>query len=155
MRRTTHCATASCRSIASTRSHRFSTRAFATSERAPRDFVTFEYVMLDGVNDSADQARALAARVRDVPCKFNLIPMEPVFPAPNSARARARGIFAFQKALIDEGYVATIRKTRGDNIDAACGQLVERVRDRTNANDPHPNRRALRPQRTDGGLPSV
>jgi len=99
-------------------------------ERAPRDFVTFEYVMLDGVNDSADQARALAARVRDVPCKFNLIPWNP-FPGAEFRTSPRSRIFAFQKALIDEGYVATIRKTRGDNIDAACGQLVGRVRDRT------------------------
>jgi len=99
-------------------------------ERAPRDFVTFEYVMLDGVNDSADQARALAARVRDVPCKFNLIPWNP-FPGAEFRTSPRSRILAFQKALIDEGYVATIRKTRGDNIDAACGQLVGRVRDRT------------------------
>jgi 23S rRNA (adenine2503-C2)-methyltransferase len=99
-------------------------------ERAPRDFVTFEYVMLDGVNDSADQARALAARVRGVPCKFNLIPWNP-FPGAEFRTSPRSRIVAFQKALIDEGYVATIRKTRGDNIDAACGQLVGRVRDRT------------------------
>ncbi len=99
-------------------------------ERAPRDFVTFEYVMLDGVNDSAEHARALAARVRGVPCKFNLIPWNPFPGAEFRTSPRAR-ILAFQKTLIDEGYVATIRKTRGDNIDAACGQLVGRVRDRT------------------------
>ena len=99
-------------------------------ERAPRDFVTFEYVMLDGVNDSSGQARALAARVRGVPCKFNLIPWNPFPGAEFRTSARAR-ILAFQKTLIDEGYLATIRKTRGDNIDAACGQLVGRVRDRT------------------------
>ena len=99
-------------------------------ERAPRDFVTFEYVMLDGVNDSVEHARALAARVRGVPCKFNLIPWNPFPGAEFRTSPRAR-ILAFQKALIDEGYVATVRKTRGDNIDAACGQLVGRVRDRT------------------------
>jgi len=99
-------------------------------ERAPRNFVTFEYVMLDGVNDSPDQARALAARVRDVPCKVNLIPWNPFPGAGFRTSPRAR-ILAFQQTLADTGLVATIRKTRGDNIDAACGQLVGRVRDRT------------------------
>ena len=99
-------------------------------ERAPRNFVTFEYVMLDGVNDSPDQARALAARVREVPCKVNLIPWNPFPGAEFRTSPRAR-ILAFQQTLADTGLVATIRKTRGDNIDAACGQLVGRVRDRT------------------------
>jgi 23S rRNA (adenine2503-C2)-methyltransferase len=97
---------------------------------APRDFVTFEYVMLNGVNDEPEHARALARLVRDVPCKFNLIPFNP-FPGTEfvtSARAR---IIAFQKTLTDAGYVATIRKTRGEDIDAACGQLAGRVQDRT------------------------
>src|SRR5512144_1065283 len=99
---------------------------------APRDFITFEYVMLDGVNDSAAHAREVAALVRDVPCKFNLIPFNP-FPGTEfrvSPRAR---ILAFQQILIDEGYVATIRKTRGDDIDAACGQLAGQVQDRRTA----------------------
>ncbi|HVN34806.1 MAG TPA: 23S rRNA (adenine(2503)-C(2))-methyltransferase RlmN [Casimicrobiaceae bacterium] len=99
-------------------------------DRAPRNFVTFEYVMLDGVNDSPDQARALAARVCDVPCKVNLIPWNPFPGADFRASPRAR-ILAFQRTLAEAGLVATIRKTRGDNIDAACGQLVGRVRDRT------------------------
>ena len=101
-------------------------------EHAPRDFITFEYVMLDGVNDSAAHAREVAALVRDVPCKFNLIPFNP-FPGTEfrvSPRAR---ILAFQQILIDEGYVATIRKTRGDDIDAACGQLAGQVQDRRTA----------------------
>jgi 23S rRNA (adenine2503-C2)-methyltransferase len=99
-------------------------------ERAPRNFVTFEYVMLDEVNDSPDHARALAARVRGVPCKFNLIPWNP-FPGAEFRTSRRSRILAFQQALTDAGHVATIRKTRGENIDAACGQLVGRVRDRT------------------------
>jgi 23S rRNA (adenine2503-C2)-methyltransferase len=98
-------------------------------ERAPRNFVTFEYVMLDGVNDSADHARALAARVHEVPCKVNLIPWNPFPGAEFRTSPRAR-ILSFQRTLVDAGLVATIRKTRGDNIDAACGQLVGRVRDR-------------------------
>ncbi len=99
-------------------------------DRAPRDFVTFEYVMLDGVNDSAEQARELAALVSYVPCKINLIPWNPFPGAEFETRPPSR-ILAFQKTLIDEGFVTTIRKTRGEDIDAACGQLAGRVQDRT------------------------
>jgi 23S rRNA (adenine2503-C2)-methyltransferase len=100
-------------------------------ERAPRDFVTFEYVMLDGVNDSDAQARELIALVRDTPCKLNLIPFNPFTGSGFSTSPRAR-VLAFQKILMDAGIVTTIRKTRGDDIDAACGQLAGQVRDRTN-----------------------
>ena len=99
-------------------------------ERAPRDFVTFEYVMLDGVNDSPEQARELVALVRDVPCKLNLIPFNP-FPNTEFRTSSRRRILAFQRELQDAGFVATIRKTRGEDIDAACGQLAGQVRDRT------------------------
>ena len=97
---------------------------------APRDFVTFEYVMLDGVNDAPEQARALAQAVREVPCKFNLIPFNP-FPGTEFVTSPRSRILAFQKTLMDADYVATIRKTRGEDIDAACGQLAGRVQDRT------------------------
>ncbi|HET9748838.1 MAG TPA: 23S rRNA (adenine(2503)-C(2))-methyltransferase RlmN, partial [Casimicrobiaceae bacterium] len=99
-------------------------------ERAPRDFVTFEYVMLDGVNDRPEHARALIDLVRDVPCKLNLIPFNPFAGSgfATSPRDRIRG---FAHALQDAGIVTTIRKTRGDDIDAACGQLAGQVRDRT------------------------
>jgi 23S rRNA (adenine2503-C2)-methyltransferase len=97
---------------------------------APRDFVTFEYVMLDDVNDAPAQARALVELVRDVPCKFNLIPFNP-FPATEFRTSPRARILAFQHTLVDAGLVATIRKTRGDDIDAACGQLAGRVQDRT------------------------
>jgi 23S rRNA (adenine2503-C2)-methyltransferase len=99
-------------------------------ERAPRDFVTFEYVMLDGVNDAAEHARELAALVRDVPCKLNLIPFNPFSGTEFRVSPRAR-ILAFQRILIDAGKVTTIRKTRGDGIAAACGQLAGQVADRT------------------------
>ena len=99
-------------------------------DRAPRDFVTFEYVMLDGVNDSIEQAAELAALVRDVPCKFNLIPWNP-FPGADFKTSPRSRILAFQQRLIDAGFVTTIRKTRGEDIDAACGQLAGRVQDRT------------------------
>jgi len=96
---------------------------------APRDFVTFEYVMLDGVNDSLGHAAELVALVRDTPCKFNLIPFNPFPGSAFRTSPRAR-IVAFQQALQDAGHVATIRKTRGDDIDAACGQLAGQVQDR-------------------------
>ena len=99
-------------------------------EKAPRDFVTFEYVMLDGVNDSEAQARALAALVRDVPCKFNLIPFNP-FPNTEFRTSPRARILAFQSVLQDAGLIATVRRTRGDEIDAACGQLAGQVQDKT------------------------
>jgi 23S rRNA (adenine2503-C2)-methyltransferase len=99
-------------------------------ERGPRDFVTFEYVMLDGVNDSPAQARALVARVADVPCKINLIPFNP-FPGSTFRTSPRPRVLAFQRILLNAGIVATIRKTRGDDIDAACGQLAGRVEDRS------------------------
>jgi 23S rRNA (adenine2503-C2)-methyltransferase len=99
-------------------------------ERAPRDFVTFEYVMLDHVNDAPEQARELASLVRDVPCKLNLIPFNP-FPNTEYRTSSRNRIVAFQRILQDSGLVATIRKTRGEDIDAACGQLAGQVQDRT------------------------
>jgi len=99
-------------------------------EKAPRDFVTFEYVMLDGVNDALEQALELTALVRDVPCKFNLIPFNP-FPGTEFKTSSRNRILAFQRVLQDAGLVATIRKTRGEDIDAACGQLAGQVQDRT------------------------
>jgi 23S rRNA (adenine2503-C2)-methyltransferase len=99
-------------------------------ERAPRDFVTFEYVMLDGVNDAPEQAQELALLVREVPCKFNLIPFNPFPNTAFSTSPRAR-IAAFQNILQEAGLVATVRSTRGADIDAACGQLAGQVQDKT------------------------
>lgn len=99
-------------------------------EYAPRDFVTFEYCMLDGVNDSDQHARELIQLVKDVPCKFNLIPFNP-FPESGLKRSANPRIKAFAQILMDAGLVTTIRKTRGDDIDAACGQLAGEVQDRT------------------------
>jgi len=102
---------------------------------APRDFITFEYCMLDGVNDSPEQARELARLVRShggqgVPCKLNLIPFNP-FPASGLVRSPQQRVQGFAKILNDAGIVTTVRKTRGDDIDAACGQLAGDVQDRT------------------------
>ena len=99
-------------------------------ERAPRDFVTFEYVMLDGVNDAPEQASRLVALVRDVPCKFNLIPFNP-FPNTEFRTSSRTRILAFQHVLQEAGLVATVRRTRGEDIDAACGQLAGQVQDKT------------------------
>ena len=98
--------------------------------KAPRDFVTFEYVMLAGVNDSVAQARELAGLVREVPCKINLIPFNP-FPGVDYRRSAPEAIARFRDVLMQAGLVATVRKTRGDDIAAACGQLAGRVLDRT------------------------
>ena len=97
---------------------------------APRDFITFEYVMLDGVNDGDAQAQQLIDLTADVPCKFNLIPFNP-FPDSGLRRSSPERIRAFAQILIDAGIVTTTRKTRGDDIDAACGQLAGEVQDRT------------------------
>ncbi len=102
-------------------------------ERAPRDFVTFEYCMLDGVNDNLDQAHALLTLVRGrIPCKFNLIPFNP-FPASGLRRSSRERVTAFASVLQSGGVVTTIRRTRGEDIDAACGQLAGEVQDRTGA----------------------
>jgi 23S rRNA (adenine2503-C2)-methyltransferase len=97
---------------------------------APRDFITFEYCMLDGVNDKPEHAKELVRLVTDVPCKFNLIPFNP-FPESGLKRSANPAIKAFATILVDAGIVTTIRKTRGDDIDAACGQLAGDVQDRT------------------------
>jgi 23S rRNA (adenine2503-C2)-methyltransferase len=99
-------------------------------ERAPRDFITFEYVMLEGVNDSVQQARELVKLVRDVPCKFNLIPFNP-FPQTHYRRSSPDAIQRFRDVLMQADIVTTTRKTRGDDIAAACGQLAGQVQDKT------------------------
>jgi 23S rRNA (adenine2503-C2)-methyltransferase len=102
---------------------------------APRDFITFEYCMLDGVNDTPEHARELVRLVKGrVPCKFNLIPFNP-FPASGLTRSPRERVTAFADVLLAAGIVTTIRRTRGDDIDAACGQLAGEVQDRTNARE--------------------
>lgn len=102
---------------------------------APRDFITFEYCMLDGINDHTEHANQLVALVQahaasGLACKFNLIPFNP-FPASGLRCSSASTVDAFAKVLLDAGFVTTIRKTRGDDIDAACGQLAGSIQDRT------------------------
>ena len=118
-------------------------------DKAPRDFITFEYCMLDGVNDSDAQAHALLALVRGeglsdglhggpketgVSCKFNLIPFNP-FPESGLICSPKERVAAFARVLMDGGVVTTVRKTRGQDIDAACGQLAGEVQDRTRASE--------------------
>jgi 23S rRNA (adenine2503-C2)-methyltransferase len=108
-------------------------------EHAPRDFITFEYCMLDGVNDQPEHARQLVDLVkhhdgRGVSCKFNLIPFNP-FPESGLTRSPHRQVLAFARILGDAGIVTTVRKTRGDDIDAACGQLAGDVKDRTRVSE--------------------
>ncbi len=99
-------------------------------EHAPRDFITFEYVMILGVNDKPEHARQLVELVKDVSCKFNLIPFNP-FPESGYKKSSADAQRAFRQILQDAGHVVTTRKTRGDDIDAACGQLAGQVADKT------------------------
>ena len=106
---------------------------------APRDFITFEYCMLDGVNDQPEHALQLVALMRKhavtgLSSKFNLIPFNP-FPASGLTRSAMPQVMAFAKILMDAGIITTIRKTRGDDIDAACGQLAGDVQDRTGASE--------------------
>jgi 23S rRNA (adenine2503-C2)-methyltransferase len=98
-------------------------------EFAPRDFITFEYVMLKNVNDSLDQAKELIKLVKNVPCKFNLIPFNS-FKNSGYECSDKNIINRFKEVLMDEGIITTIRKTRGEDIDAACGQLVGKVQDK-------------------------
>ncbi|MGZ8967530.1 MAG: 23S rRNA (adenine(2503)-C(2))-methyltransferase RlmN [Gallionella sp.] len=99
-------------------------------EKAPRDFITFEYVMLDGVNDSVQQAHQLVRLLADVPCKLNLIPFNP-FPQTHYLRSKPDAIARFRDVLMQANIITTIRKTRGDDIAAACGQLAGQVLDKT------------------------
>ena len=99
-------------------------------EAAPRDFVTFEYVMLDRVNDSVQHAHELVKLVAGIECKFNLIPWNP-FPGAPYARSSNNAIHRFREVLQQAGLIVTVRKTRGDDIDAACGQLAGQVVDKS------------------------
>jgi 23S rRNA (adenine2503-C2)-methyltransferase len=95
-------------------------------EVAPRDFITFEYVMLKGVNDAPDHAKELVRTLEGTPAKVNLIPFNP-FPESGFGKTEPDRVRLFQKVLLDAGIIATVRKTRGDDIDAACGQLAGQV----------------------------
>ncbi|MFO6424895.1 bifunctional tRNA (adenosine(37)-C2)-methyltransferase TrmG/ribosomal RNA large subunit methyltransferase RlmN [Motilimonas sp. KMU-193] len=105
-------------------------RRYIAKSKANRGKVTIEYVLLDHYNDSTDLAHELAHLVKDLPCKINLIPFNP-FPESDYAKPSNSRVDRFNKVLQEYGYTVTVRKTRGDDIDAACGQLVGDVIDRT------------------------
>ena len=107
-----------------------SARAYLDAQPDKKRVVTIEYTLLAGVNDSVAQARELAALLKDYPCKINLIPFND-FPNSGYQRPSGNAVSRFWQVLIDAGFVVTVRTTRGDDIDAACGQLVGEVVDRT------------------------
>jgi len=109
---------------------------------APRDFITFEYVMLKGVNDSVALARELVQLVKNIPCKLNLIPFN-TFAGSGYERSTAEAIDNFRDVLMQAGIVTTVRKTRGDDISAACGQLAGRVKDKTRRTNVYGSGRAV------------
>jgi 23S rRNA (adenine2503-C2)-methyltransferase len=107
-----------------------SVRRYLAKSNANQGKVTIEYVMLNGINDSTDQAHALAKVLSDTPCKLNLIPFNPYPGSPYTCSSNSR-IDRFAKVLMEYGLIVVVRRTRGDDIDAACGQLVGEVVDRT------------------------
>jgi len=116
-------------------------------EKAPRDFITFEYCMLKGVNDQVTHAKELVQLIRHhaakgLRCKFNLIPFNP-FKESGLLRSDDATVQQFAAVLLDAGFVTTVRKTRGDDIDAACGQLAGDVKDRTGVADRIAQQRAV------------
>ena len=105
-------------------------RRYIGAQTDTKRVVTIEYTLLKGVNDSPEQARELAQLLRDYPCKINLIPFNP-FPQSSYRQPSGNAVSRFWQVLVDAGYIVTVRTTRGDDIDAACGQLVGQVVDRT------------------------
>jgi 23S rRNA (adenine2503-C2)-methyltransferase len=107
-----------------------SARRYIDAQSDTKRVVTVEYTLMAGVNDQPEHARELAALLRDFPCKINLIPFNP-FPQSGYRRPSGNAVSRFWQVLVDAGYIVTVRTTRGDDIDAACGQLVGQVVDRT------------------------
>lgn len=107
-----------------------SARRYIDAQTDTKRVVTVEYTLMAGVNDQPEHARELAALLRDFPCKINLIPFNP-FPNSDYRRPSGNAVSRFWQVLVDAGYIVTVRTTRGDDIDAACGQLVGQVVDRT------------------------
>ncbi len=108
----------------------------------PRASVTFEYTLMKGINDQPEHARGLVKLLRRLPSKLNLIPFNP-FPGTRYERSDEEAIRRFQTIVMEAGLIATVRRTRGDDIDAACGQLVGNVLDRTRRSGQHRERAAL------------
>jgi len=113
-----------------------SARAYIDAQRDRHRVVTVEYTLIAGVNDQPEQARELVALLRDFPCKINLIPFND-FPGSGYRRPSGKAVSRFWQVLVDAGYIVTVRTTRGDDIAAACGQLVGQVVDRTRRSERH------------------
>jgi 23S rRNA (adenine2503-C2)-methyltransferase len=107
-----------------------SCRNYMAAQTDRKRVVTVEYTLIEGVNDRLEHARELAQILRDLPCKINLIPFNP-FDQSDYRRPSGNAVSRFWQVLVDAGYIVTVRTTRGDDIDAACGQLVGQVVDRT------------------------
>jgi 23S rRNA (adenine2503-C2)-methyltransferase len=116
-----------------------SARRYIDAQRDSKRVVTIEYTLMAGINDQPDQARELAVLLQDFPCKINLIPFNP-FPNSGYERPSGNAVSRFWQVLVDAGFVVTVRTTRGDDIDAACGQLVGEVVDRTRRSARHQQR---------------
>jgi len=113
-----------------------SARNYIAAQRDGKRVVTVEYTLIAGVNDQPQQAQDLAVLLRDFPCKINLIPFN-AFPQSGYERPSGNAVSRFWQVLVDAGFVVTVRTTRGDDIDAACGQLVGQVVDRTRRSERH------------------
>ncbi|MDO8862121.1 23S rRNA (adenine(2503)-C(2))-methyltransferase RlmN [Haliea sp. E1-2-M8] len=113
-----------------------SARQYIDAQADSKRVVTVEYTLIAGVNDQPDQARELALLLKDFPCKINLIPFNS-FPGSEYRRPSGNAVSRFWQVLVDAGYIVTVRTTRGDDIDAACGQLVGQVVDRTRRSERH------------------
>tara|TARA_R110001599_G_scaffold353231_1_gene591064 strand:- start:149893 stop:150969 length:1077 start_codon:yes stop_codon:yes gene_type:complete len=113
-----------------------SARNYIDAQRDSKRVVTVEYTLMAGINDQPEQARDLAVLLADFPCKINLIPFN-AFPNSGYERPSGNAVSRFWQVLVDAGFVVTIRTTRGDDIDAACGQLVGQVVDRTKRSERH------------------
>ena len=113
-----------------------SARHYIDAQRDSKRVVTIEYTLIAGVNDQPEHARELAVLLRDFPCKINLIPFNS-FPQSEYRRPSGNAVSRFRQVLVDAGFVVTVRTTRGDDIDAACGQLVGQVVDRTRRSERH------------------
>src|SRR6056297_1758237 len=116
-----------------------SARRYIDAQTDRKRVVTIEYTMMAGINDQREHAQELAALLRDFPCKINLIPFNP-FPGSGYDRPSGNAVSRFWQVLVDAGFVVTVRTTRGDDIAAACGQLVGEVVDRTRRSERHRRR---------------
>ena len=115
-----------------------SCRNYIDAQSDNKRVVTIEYTLIAGVNDQPEQARELVELLRDFPCKINLIPFNP-FPQSDYQRPSGNAVSRFWQVLVDAGYIVTVRTTRGDDIDAACGQLVGQVVDKTRRSERYRN----------------